>query len=98
MKAQLLSYQIHTAVVHPGILCPARPFGKNRNDKQPILGKGLHCNEGCHKNCARWKAFLEQSSQQRREKKRYLDYYNDLCSTIIRQCRSNNPYLSHRAS
>ena len=54
--------------------------------------------EGCHKNCARWKAFLEQSSQQRREKKRYLDYYNDLCSTIIRQCRSNNPYLSHRAS
>lgn len=28
MKAQLLSYQIHTAVVHPGILCPARPFGK----------------------------------------------------------------------
>ena len=52
--------------------------------------------EGCHKNCARWKAFLEQSSQQRREKKRYLDYYNDLCSTIIRQCRSNNPYLSQR--
>jgi hypothetical protein len=28
MKAQLLSYQIHTAVVHPGILCPARPFWK----------------------------------------------------------------------
>ena len=52
----------------------------------------------CQKTCARWKAFLEQSSQQRREKKRYLDYYNDLCSTIIRQCRSNNPYLSHRAS
>lgn len=25
--------------------------------------------EGCHKNCARWKAFLEQSSQQRREKR-----------------------------
>lgn len=47
MKAQLLSYQIHTAVVHPGILCPARPFGKNRNDKQPILGTGLSCNEFC---------------------------------------------------
>ena len=47
MKAQLLSYQIHTAVVHPGILCPARPFGKNRNDKQPILGTGLNCNEFC---------------------------------------------------
>lgn len=26
--------------------------------------------EGCHKNCERWKHFLQQSSAERKEKKR----------------------------
>lgn len=81
-------------------VCEMRLFfiGKERFPMIPCQKTCADYCEGCHKNCARWKAFLEQSSQQRREKKRYLDYYNDLCSTIIRQCCSNNPYLSHRAS
>ena len=42
--------------------------------------------EGCHKNCERWKHFLQQSSAERKEKKAYLNAYNELCSTIVRQC------------
>ena len=45
--------------------------------------------EGCHKNCERWKHFLQQSSAERKEKKAYLNAYNELCSTIVRQCRAN---------
>lgn len=44
--------------------------------------------EGCHKNCERWKHFLQQSSAERKEKKAYLNAYNELCSTIVRQCRA----------
>ena len=40
--------------------------------------------EGCHKNCERWKEFLYQSSIERKEKKAYLDNYNQLCSTVVR--------------
>ena len=32
--------------------------------------------EGCHKNCERWKHFLQQSSAERKEKKAYLNAYN----------------------
>lgn len=81
-------------------VCEMRLFfiGKERFPNVPCQKPAPIIVRAVTKTCARWKAFLEQSSQQRREKKRYLDYYNDLCSTIIRQCRSNNPYLSHRAS
>lgn len=60
--------------------------------------------EGCHKNCERWKLFLQQSSAERKEKKAYLNAYNELCSTIVRQCRANTlrrqvllPGLRHQA-
>lgn len=49
--------------------------------------------EGCHKNCARWKEFLYQSSIERKEKKAYLDNYNQLCSTVVRQCLANTPHF-----
>ncbi len=53
--------------------------------------------EGCHKNCERWKDFLEKSSKEREEKKAYLHTYNELCSTIVRQCRANSLHYSHWA-
>lgn len=49
--------------------------------------------EGCHKNCERWKEFLYQSSIERKEKKAYLDNYNQLCSTVVRQCLANTPHF-----
>lgn len=42
--------------------------------------------EGCHKDCARWKEFQIQQQLQRQKKKDYLKFYNDLCSTVARQC------------
>lgn len=42
--------------------------------------------EGCHKDCARWKEFQAQQQLQRQKKKDYLKFYNDLCSTVARQC------------
>ena len=42
--------------------------------------------EGCHKDCARWKEFQAQQQLQRKKKKDYLKFYNDLCSTVARQC------------
>ena len=41
--------------------------------------------EGCHKECVRWKEFQVQQEIQRRKKKDYLKFYNELCSTVARQ-------------
>ena len=46
--------------------------------------------EGCHKNCERWKHFLQQSSAERKEKKAYLNAYNELCSTIVRHMATSS--------
>lgn len=44
--------------------------------------------QGCHKTCARWKEFQLQQRAQRQEKKRYLDFYNNLCKQVVRQYRA----------
>lgn len=43
---------------------------------------------GCHKTCQRWKTFQEQQAAQRQVKKVYLQFYNELCSTVSRQFSS----------
>ena len=40
----------------------------------------------CQTGCARWKEFQAQQQLQRQKKKDYLKFYNDLCSTVARQC------------
>ena len=42
--------------------------------------------EGCHKNCTRWQEFQRLQQQDRQKKKDYLRYYNELCTTVTRQC------------
>ena len=44
--------------------------------------------EGCHKSCPDWKAFQARQKAQRQRKKDYLSYYNEVCSTMIRQFKS----------
>mgnify|MGYP005839371387 CR=1 FL=1 len=44
--------------------------------------------EGCHKTCARWRQFQEEQHTQRQAKKRYLQFHNDLCAQVVRQCRA----------
>ena len=41
--------------------------------------------DGCHKACPDWKSYQAGQEVQRRKKKAYLSYYNDLCSTVARQ-------------
>lgn len=41
--------------------------------------------EGCHKDCPSWKEFQRRQQIQRQQKKDYLKFYNDLCSTVARQ-------------
>lgn len=48
-----------------------------------------HYCEGCHKTCPAWKELQQRFSLERQKKKNYLNYYNDLCSTVVRQCRAN---------
>ena len=42
-------------------------------------------NQPCHELTELQKRF----SLERQKKKNYLNYYNDLCSTVVRQCRAN---------
>ena len=42
---------------------------------------------GCHKTCTRWKAFQSDQRQKRQAQKRYLDFYNQICSQQSRQLR-----------
>ena len=43
-----------------------------------------HYCEGCHKTCPAWKELQQRFSLERQKKKNYLNYYNDLCSTVVR--------------
>ena len=51
-----------------------------------------HYCEGCHKTCARWKTIQAQNELDRRRRKAYMDYYTQLCTTIVRQCRATLPH------
>ena len=53
-----------------------------------------HCDrycENCHKHCAVWDEMQRQNRADRQRRKAYLDYYNDLYDTIIRQCYALTP-------
>lgn len=53
--------------------------------------------DGCHKNCAHWREFQARQREQRQAKKRYLDYYNEVCSCMTRQLRTISvPYRCFR--
>lgn len=43
---------------------------------------------GCHKECRDWMALQTALREERRKKRAYLDYYNELCRTVTRQCRA----------
>ena len=43
--------------------------------------------EGCHKDCTKWKEVQQRCCEERQKKKAYLNYYRELCSQIVRQCR-----------
>ena len=47
--------------------------------------------EGCHKTCANWQARQGALREERQRKRAYLDYYNELCRTVVRQCRAMCP-------
>lgn len=44
--------------------------------------------EGCHKSCARWRAFQARLREERLAKKAYLKYYNELCGEVTRRLRA----------
>ena len=50
----------------------------------------------CHKSCVQWKQFQAQQEVSRQAKKRYLQYYNQLCAEITRQFRGMNPVFASR--
>lgn len=50
--------------------------------------------DGCHKTCERWKKFQENQRIQRRAKKEYMKFYNDLCAAVTRQLSSLTPRRS----
>ena len=43
---------------------------------------------GCHKECAAWRAYQAQQNEQRQKKKDYMRYYNRQCAAVVRQLRS----------
>lgn len=49
---------------------------------------------GCHKTCQHWKAFQEKQRIQRRAKKEYMRFYNDLCTAVTRQLSAMAPRRS----
>ncbi len=52
--------------------------------------------DGCHKTCAHWKELQEKNKAERLEKKAYLEYYNQICSTVLRQYYAAQPRFVHR--
>lgn len=44
--------------------------------------------DGCHKDCASWKDYLERQSAEREAKKRYITYHTARCAEITRQFRA----------
>lgn len=51
----------------------------------PCQNTCSHYCEGCHKNCAQWKAYQAQQKRQREEKQAYLKHYQEIYSTVARQ-------------
>ena len=51
----------------------------------PCQGRCPNFTPGCHKSCSQWKRFLEEQREQRAEKKKYMQFYNDLCTAVTRQ-------------
>ena len=54
----------------------------------PCQNQCASYHEGCHKTCAQWQLFQEKQQAQRQAKKQYLQFYNDLCAQVVRQCRA----------
>lgn len=44
--------------------------------------------DGCHKDCASWKDYLERQSAEREAKKCYITYHTARCAEITRQFRA----------
>ena len=44
--------------------------------------------DGCHKTCQAWQQYQAQLQKQHQEQKEYLKLHNEICSTVIRQCRT----------
>lgn len=51
---------------------------------------------GCHKTCFKWNLLSRANRIDQQRKKAYLSYYNQRCSTVIRQCYQTLPQISHR--
>ena len=47
--------------------------------------------EGCHKSCPHWKEFQARQRLERRAKKEYLAFYNQLCTAVTRQFAALSP-------
>ena len=70
---------------------PRPPAGKSLIGVMAMLPCRPGCpfyQEGCHKTCAQWQLFQEKQQAQRQAKKQYLQFYNDLCAQVVRQCRA----------
>ena len=52
--------------------------------------------EGCHKTCAKWRLLQAKNRLERQRKKDYLQYYNQVNSTVLRQFRSLQPHSYYR--
>ena len=64
-----------------------------------MLPCGKDCSaycEGCHKACGKWGSYQPRPQAERRAKKDYLKYYNELCGAVTRQFRALGAYCGAR--
>lgn len=54
-----------------------------------------HYTEGCHKTCAKWKAYQENFQAQHRQKMLWLKAQNEASTTVLRQCLAMNSSRSY---
>lgn len=50
-----------------------------------------HYCPGCHKGCLDWQVRQSALREERRKKRAYITYYNELCRTVTRQYRALSP-------
>ncbi len=62
----------------------------------PCQNSCPHYREGCHKTCSHWKTFVQRNGIEREKKKKYLAFYGERCSTVIRQCYRIMPSFLYR--